>query len=193
MRENRDYKNVLSYFEYDEDSPSSLIWKDDSGWTGKYFKCKKGNHAGSKCKNSKDRLTAWVVRVNSKNYLAHRVVWYLFHGEIEESLNIDHIDGDPLNNNINNLRLVTQGVNNRNHGMQKNNVSGKTGVSRMTTRGVEYYCATWSEPLKGARSKRFSIPKYGEDKAFELASDYRDLKISEFNDKGLTYSERHGL
>jgi hypothetical protein len=189
----RDYKEASLYFEYDENSPSGLKWKENSGWTGKYFKRFQGTYAGSKCKNQKRVFTAWVMRVNSKNYLAHRIIWCLFNGNIDESLNIDHIDGNPLNNKIDNLRLITQTINNRNHAKQVNNKTGKTGVSRLTTRGVEYYSATWSEPLKGARSKRFSIKKYGEAKAFELASEYRDMKMAEFDQLGLTYSDRHGL
>jgi len=38
----------------------------------------------------------------------HRLVWQNFVGEIPEGLEIDHIDGDPLNNNIKNLQLLSR-------------------------------------------------------------------------------------
>lgn len=38
-------------------------------------------------------------------YLAHKVVWYLYYGEQPEFL--DHIDHNPANNKIENLRVAT--------------------------------------------------------------------------------------
>lgn len=38
----------------------------------------------------------------------HRIMWVLVHGDIPNGLDIDHIDGNRLNNDISNLRLVTR-------------------------------------------------------------------------------------
>lgn len=46
--------------------------------------------------------------------LAHRIVWVLHHGAIPDGQLVDHIDGDFLNNRINNLRLVTKSGNSQN-------------------------------------------------------------------------------
>ena len=47
--------------------------------------------------------------------LAHRMIFSLFHGvDLPAGLVIDHWDGNPLNNDISNLRLVTVAENNRN-------------------------------------------------------------------------------
>ena len=47
------------------------------------------------------------IRLDGKGYLFHRIVWIYMNGEIPEGMNIDHIDNDPLNNRIDNLRLAT--------------------------------------------------------------------------------------
>lgn len=69
-----------------------------------------------------------VVRFKNKLYKSHRICFYLFYKRWPEKF-IDHIDGNKLNNRIENLRDVSRTVNNRNHGLFNTNHSGKTGVS----------------------------------------------------------------
>jgi hypothetical protein len=45
-------------------------------------------------------------------YANHRVVWFLNYGSVPKML--DHIDGDKLNNKVENLRPATNGLNSRN-------------------------------------------------------------------------------
>ncbi len=54
------------------------------------------------------------VSISGKSKLVHRLMWEIFNGEIPNGMEIDHIDTDRLNNNINNLRLVTQKENRNN-------------------------------------------------------------------------------
>lgn len=69
------------------------------------------------------------VRVHGKYYLAHRIIYKMIHKDFDESLVIDHVDGDGLNNRPDNLRAVTPSVNMRNSVKRCDNTSGVTGVS----------------------------------------------------------------
>ena len=54
----------------------------------------------------------YYLRVDGRRYAAHRVAWLYVHGQWP-SHQIDHIDGDPSNNRIENLRDVPASVNQR--------------------------------------------------------------------------------
>lgn len=64
----------------------------------------------------------------SKHFLAHRLVWEATHGKIPKGMCIDHIDGNGLNNSLDNLRILTYSQNAMNKGINKNNKSGYKGV-----------------------------------------------------------------
>lgn len=67
------------------------------------------------------------IRLLGTIYKEHRLAWLYVHGEwpCEE---IDHINQDPSDNRLENLRLASHLVNCRNMPRQKNNTSGVTGV-----------------------------------------------------------------
>jgi len=46
-----------------------------------------------------------------KNNYIHRVVYEAFYGPIEEGCVVDHIDSNPLNNNLENLQAISQSEN----------------------------------------------------------------------------------
>lgn len=65
--------------------------------------------------------------INYKRYYVHRLIWIFHYGnELPEF--IDHIDGDPRNNHIENLRAATK---------QQNNANQKK------TRGSSKYKGVW--------------------------------------------------
>lgn len=69
----------------------------------------------------------YVASINSKFYLCHRIVWCMHYGYWPKS-DLDHINGNKLDNRIENLRIVDRGQNMSNVGRQKNNKSGFIGV-----------------------------------------------------------------
>lgn len=65
--------------------------------------------------------------VNGKPYQVHRLVWCYFYGDL--SIQIDHINGNRLDNKIENLRPATQ---------QQNQWNKKSSIAKTGFRGVYY-------------------------------------------------------
>ena len=102
---------------YDRDT-GEFIWRHDSAYH------KSGAVAGW-VKDTGHR----VIDINSKKHHEHRLAWLYVYGYLPEH-GIDHINRNPADNRIKNLREASQTCNMRNTGNRKNNVSGVKGVSR---------------------------------------------------------------
>jgi hypothetical protein len=74
------------------------------------------------------------LRVFDRHYQAHRVAWLIFYGCWPVS-QLDHINGDRLDNRISNLRDVSPAVNQHNRRRaQRGSASGAMGVHPSRTK-----------------------------------------------------------
>jgi len=94
-------------------------------------------------------------RAGGKNYLCHRMIFEAFHGPIEEGRVIDHIDGNPLHNNLENLQAISQ---------SENTKRGRSGKNSKQPRPVQSFDITTNEKKvfqsMNAAGKHFDIQRF---------------------------------
>jgi len=89
-----------------------------NSWNGKYAETK----AGSLGRNGRIN-----INLSYRLLKAHRLAWF-FETEQWPEQQIDHINGDPSDNRIANLREASNAQNSYNRGANKNNTSGHKGA-----------------------------------------------------------------
>ena len=115
-------------------------------------------------------------RVLGKRYLAHRVIWAMVHGSWPHG-EIDHINGSPADNRIENMRCVTRSENMRNASKRSNNKSGHNGVCWHKAAGK------WRAQI-GVNNERRLIGLYACVTSAMLARKRAEI--------GQRFTERHG-
>lgn len=200
----KDYNSIPwnEYFYHDDSSPTGLRWRCDRFFGSKMsmIRVAGGSVAGMVHHQPKKGTKYAIVGVEGRNWYAHRVIWILYNGHLPGDLVIDHIDGNALNNRIENLRAVPQKLNNRNASKRKDNTSGETGVYFTTARAgknrsstLTYATATWYDISGTRRSKHFPVKELGVTVAFKMAIEHRKRMISELNQSNACYTTNHGL
>jgi hypothetical protein len=77
-----------------------------------------------------------IIKIKGEQYKAHRLAWLYVHGEFPSNV-IDHINGDKLDNRIENLRDVPQAINVRDTKREPNKDTGEVGIwVDNTTKGL---------------------------------------------------------
>lgn len=135
-------------------------------------------HSIDKPAGTVDQRGYRIITLNGKKYGAHRLVW-LWHGNELKELPwvLDHINGDTLDNRIENLRAADVARNGQNSKLKADNKSGVRGVS---------WCNTfnkWTVQLYANNKK--TTARF---KTFEEAANFATEKRKEIH--GEFYSER---
>ena len=105
-------------FEY---ADGKLFWRVNRGCVHA------GDEAGTLQKTGAAKKRIYIT-VNGKKHLLHRVIWFLHHNEVPEFL--DHIDGNSLNNRIENLRPATKAQNAMNRKVRADSLTGVKGIMK---------------------------------------------------------------
>lgn len=95
-----------------------------------------GKLAGCRLFTHKTRYPHCIMLIiDQRHVLAHRLAWWISNGKIPDKMVIDHINGNPFDNRLCNLRIATKAQNNRNAKKPSTNTSGLKGTSLIRKTG----------------------------------------------------------
>ena len=108
----------------------------------------------------------WLIKNKQKTISLHREILKPGPG-----LQVDHVDGNGLNNRRSNLRIATGGENSRNQRLAKNNISGYKGVrweankwrARIMLNDKLKHLGYFTDPIEAAKAyDKAAVELFGE-------------------------------
>lgn len=159
-------KEILEdLFEYRD---GELYRKKDVG-----RKWKAGQKVGSLHSNGLGYVN---VKLFKKNHYLHRLVFLMHHGHLPQF--VDHIDGNPANNRIENLRAASRSENAWNYKKPTTNKSGYKGVSFAKN------CNKWRVRI-GVKASRYTVGMFDNlEDAVVAAEQFRKTHHGVFSNNG---------
>jgi hypothetical protein len=134
--------NWHEYFTYDQETgllahrlPPRSRFKTDAGWRQSVTKLSRNTPGSIHYINGKPH--AIFVVANRQSLYAHRIIWEMCNGPIPKGMEIDHIDCDPCNNRLHNLRLASRAENCRNTRVKRSGLKGAWFDARSKKWGAE--------------------------------------------------------
>lgn len=113
------YEEVHRFFNYDKDTGEfkriAFVRNDGTAYR-RTSQIKSRHHSGY-----------YITVVNGKRYRVHHLIFLYMTGKLPEG-DVDHINGNRIDNRWVNLRVVTKAENQKNQGVRRDNTSGITGV-----------------------------------------------------------------
>lgn len=162
-------KELNAMFDYYPET-GKLVWKyredRDSQWNGR----RKGKEAGSVHHAGYRR-----VHFDGGAYFSHRLIWAMAYGSIPEHMQVDHVNGNKLDNRLCNLRLVTNGQNQLNRGADRGRKfkgvykKGSGFKAEITHQGERIYIGYYKSETKAATEY--------DKKALELHGEHAKLNF----------------
>ena len=161
-----------------EPETGKLYWRErDPSFFADQRSCRSWNSkfAGrealtARCLDKRGRLSRLIGQILECPMKAHRVAWAIYYGAWPTA-EVDHVDGDPSNNRIANLRDVSHQDNTRNTARPSDNTSGAQGVgwnprtrkwtARVGIHGRVHYIGEYGTVEEASEARRVMLPSLG--------------------------------
>lgn len=129
-----------------------------------------GDIAGCTATHCKAKKKYIVIGIKNKVYLAHRLAWFYMTGKWPKE-QIDHADGNGLNNKWDNISESTHAQNCKNVRLRTDNISGCSGVcwhklsgkwrARISVNKKELSLGLFENKKDAIESRKAAEKKYG--------------------------------